>query len=218
MQPINLLREEERRLQGQVHRPFMIRTVLALIGALLVLAGARWVVADRLKARDFRMAEREWIQIKSRDQANQQLAAQLRSAEEYERELDAWNRSRLDAGHLLDFVQEAVPDTIQLIRLGWDDDYVLNDKAPGASKTNPQVSRAARMRLAGRARGGSAQALVEALIARISLYTGPSGTDPFFSAVELRSFQAPPAPGTDTTVVDLREFDLDARGLERAFP
>ena len=50
-----------------------------------------------------------------------------------------------------------------------------------------------------------------------SASTAP-GTDPFFSAVELRSFQAPPAPGTDTTVVDLREFDLDARGLERAFP
>ncbi|MBP7274623.1 MAG: hypothetical protein KBA51_00290 [Kiritimatiellae bacterium] len=222
MQAINLLRDDERRTQGPVRTPFLVRSVLALVGGLLVLAAIQWIVSERMSARDSQMAEREWSLIKTRNQTNEKLATRLGSAEAYRQELDSWNRARLDAVHLLHFVQETVPDAIQVIRLSWDDDFMTDDKAPGASKTNPKVSRALRMRLAGRVRGNNAQELVEGLISRISSYALPSdaggGTNLFFSAVELRAFQAPSAPGTDPTAADLREFDIEARGTQRDFP
>lgn len=215
---INLLRDEERRYQGQVSSRFVFRAVLGAALALAALGALRMITREVSLQRDYQEAASEWSRLKTAYGADEAAMARLNVAQGYRQELTSWSNARLDATALLGEIQGMIPDTIQLIRLSWEDEFITPPKGDAAATNRPPVSRAVRMRVAGRAVGRDAQAQVEKLISRISSYAPVAGGSNFFTRVQLRAMQAPAARDPGEPMVDSREFDLDAQGLPRAMP
>lgn len=218
MLQINLLRDEERRYQGHVSSQFVIRAVLGATAALALLGGIRLAVNEYTQQRDYSSAMTEWDGMKNAYLADEAAMARLNAALGYKRELESWSKSRLDATEILAGIQGMIPDTIQLIRLSWKDEFTTPPKGEAAATNAPPVSREMRMRVAGRAVGRDAQAQVETLIREISGYSPTGDTSNFFARVELRAMQAPTVRDPSEPMTDSRDFDLDAQGIPRAMP
>ncbi len=215
---INLLRDEERRYQGHVSSRFILRAVLGAAAGLVVVGGLRMIVKEVTRGREYEEAKAEWAEMKNVSMADEAAMARLNAAQSYRRELASWSHARLDATALLAAIQRMTPDTIQIIRLSWEDEFATPPREEAATTNRPPVSRVLRLRVAGRAVGRDAQSQVEKLIGQISGYAPVAGGSNFFARVQLRAMQSPAARDSSEPLADSRDFDLDAEGQPRAMP
>ena len=217
---LDLMVDEERRYQGPVSVPFIIRaggvSLAVAVGMMLLNSGYRAYVIGR----DLRAAEANWARIKPRHEAVQRSNAALTLLTNCVGEIEGWQRARLSVGLMMDKVERLIPANIQLVRVEYRDDLEAPSRTAGAKPAGPDLARSLKIRIAGRAHEPDARGEIEGLISRLKDLRPEGATNALLHNVELQSVQSVEvggAAGSDAgRAAPVYEFEIVARGEPRA--
>jgi Tfp pilus assembly protein PilN len=118
-----------------------IKTVIGTFVALLAMAGAFIYLSHKALDRNVKYAQDEWKETEPKYKAALQLRADLARKEAVLKQIAGWRESRVAWGKQLEYLQQAVPPSIQLTEMQITHDALLLSNTP---------SRVFSLRLAGR--------------------------------------------------------------------